>query len=101
MLGNGGGWAIDGYIRYGRGEKTGRSSDIGRETGVRIKGRGWVCDRRGIWREGIGEEMGVWGCTVEKLLRAELLCVSLLICGRGWEKCKEVLGVAFVVFLFL
>lgn len=37
---------------------------------------------------------------MEKLLRV-LLCVSLLICGRGWEKSKEVLGVAFVVLLFL
>ena len=48
----------------------------------------------------MSEEMRVMGCAVEKLVSAELLCVSLLICGRGWEKCEEVLGVAFV-FLFL
>lgn len=48
----------------------------------------------------MGEEMRVWMRAVEKVLRAELLCVSLLICGRGWEKRKEVLGVAFFL-LFL
>lgn len=48
----------------------------------------------------MGEKMVVWRCAVEKLLR-ELPCVSLLICGRGWEKCEEVLGVAFVFLVFL
>ena len=46
-------------------------------------------------------KMGVLGCAVKKVLSAELLCVTLLICGRGWEKCKEVLGVALLVLGFL
>lgn len=44
--------------------------------------------------------MGVGGGTMEKVLGGELVCISLLICGRGWEKGKEVLCVAFLV-LFL
>lgn len=83
------------------GKKAGRASCIGRETGIGIEGRGRVWNGGDICRERIGEEMGVWGSAVEKLLGAELLCVSLLICGRGWEKCKEVLGVALLVLVFL
>lgn len=50
----------------------------------------------------MGEEMGVRGSGVEKLLlRMELLCVSLLVCSRGREKSKEVLGVAFLLLVFL
>ena len=48
----------------------------------------------------MGERRRIWGCAVEKVLRT-LLCVSLLICGGGWEKCEEVLGVALVFLVFL
>jgi len=101
VLRHGGRGALDGHVRYWWGENAGRTSYTGRETGIRIEGRGRECDG-GIWREGMGEEMGVRGGGVEELfLRVELLCVSLLVCSRGREKSKEVLGVAFLVVVFL